>query len=196
MLAQLLSNGVGRVMKNIPLLIALLSPGAALAAACDTSELRDIDRQYLASAPACVASGDYGSAACTAIGELNLRSNEAAASMKALRCDDSGYVENPDLAPLRLQVISLQRQTEKAQARDPKFADNGSAICTTLMADIARKYDLLNLKLIPNKADVSSSYPIVPCSYEAIRPTVSGNIPVVVQAQLNQSNKRYRISIR
>ncbi|PMX22737.1 hypothetical protein C1Y23_19215 [Pseudomonas sp. GW460-12] len=194
--AQLLSNGVGRVMKNIPLLIALLSPGAALAAACDMSELRDIDRQYLASAPACVASGDYGSAACTSIGELNLRSNQAAASMKALRCDDSGYVENPDLAPLRLQVISLQRQTEKAQTRDPKFADNGSAICTTLMADIASKYDLLNLKLIPNKADVSSFYPIVPCSYEAIRPTVSGNIPVVVQAQLNQSNKRYRISIR
>jgi hypothetical protein len=115
--------------------------------------------------------------------------------MKALRCDDSGYVENPDLAPLRLQVISLQRATERIQASEPKLADNGSAICTTLMADIARKYDLLNLKLIPNKADVSSFYPIVPCSYEAIRPTVSGNIPVVVQAQLNQSNKRYRISI-
>lgn len=194
--AQLLSYGVGPAMKNLPLLIALLSPGAALAAACDTSELRDIDRQYLASAPACVASGNYGSAACTAIGELNLRSNQAAASMKALRCDDSGYVENPDLAPLRLQVISLQRATERTQASEPKLADNGSAICTTLMADIARKYDLLNLKLIPNKADVSSFYPIVPCSYEAIRPTVSGNIPVVVQAQLNQSNKRYRISIR
>lgn len=194
--AQLLSNGVGRVMKNIPLLIALLSPGAALAAACDMSEFRDIDRQYLASAPACITSGDYGSAACSAIGELNARSGQAAASTKALRCDDSGYVENPDLAPLRLQVISLQRHTEKTKARDPKLADNGSAICTTLMADIARKYDLLNLKLIPNKADVSSFYPIVPCSYEAMRPAVSGNIPVVVQAQLNQSNKRYRISIR
>lgn len=187
---------MGRLMKKISLLIALLSPGAALAAACDMSELRDIDRQYLASAPACVASGDYSSAACTAIGELNLRSNQAAASMKGSRCDDSGYVENPDLAPLRLQVISLQRRTEKARANDAKIADNGSGICTTLMADIARKYDLLNLKLIPNKADVSSFYPVVPCSYEAIRPTVSGNIPVVVQAQLNQSNKRYRISIR
>lgn len=183
-------------MKNLPLLIALLSPGAALAASCDMSEFRDIDRQYMASAPACVASGDYSSAACGAVSALNARSSQAAASLKSLRCDDSGYVENPDLAPLRLQVITLERQTEKSKTPKLNVADNGSAICATLMADISRKYDLLNLKLIPNKADVSSFYPIVPCSYEAIRPTVSGNIPVVVQAQLNQSNKRYRISIR
>lgn len=183
-------------MKNLPLLIALLSPGAALAASCDMSDFREIDRQYMASAPACVASGDYSSTACVAVGALNARSDQAAASMRALRCDDSGYVENPDLAPLRLQVISLQRQTDKAKSREPKLADNGSAICTTLMADISRKYDLLNLRLIPNKADISSFYPIVPCAYDAIRPTVSGNIPVVVQARLNQSNKRYRISIR
>ncbi|WP_448693552.1 hypothetical protein [Pseudomonas rhizophila] len=184
-------------MKNIHLLVALLSPGAALAATCDMSEFRDIDRQYLSSAPACIASGDYSSSACAAIGELDARYNETAASIKALHCDDSGYAENPDLAPLRLQVISLKRaQTNKAKSQDPQLTDNGSAICTKLMADISLKYDLLNLKLIPNKSDVSSFYPIVPCAYEAIRPTVRGNIPVVVQAQLNQSNKRYRISIR
>ncbi|VVM37317.1 hypothetical protein PS631_00097 [Pseudomonas fluorescens] len=79
---------------------------------------------------------------------------------------------------------------------DAAAASNGTEICTKLMADIERKYDLLDLKLIPNQADISSFYPIVPCAYDAIRPTVSGNIPVVVQAQLNQSNKRYRISIR
>lgn len=193
--ALLRINGAGCLMKNIPLLVALLSPGAVLAASCDMSEFRDIDQQYLKAAPACIASGNYASAACSRIGELNARSNQAAASVKAMRCDDSGYVESPDLAPLRLQVISLQHAQE-GKARDLRLTDNGSEICTKLMADIALKYDLVNLNLIPNKADVSSFYPIVPCSYEAIRPTVNGNIPVIVQAQLNQSNRRYRISIR
>ena len=167
-----------------------------MAATCDMSEFRNIDKQYMNAAPACVESGDYSSSACSRVRALDAKSNQAAASVKALRCDDSGYVENPDLVPLRLQVITLERaHASKALARNPKQSDNGAAICATLMADISRKYDLLNLKLIPNKADVSSFYPIVPCSYEAIRPTVAGNIPVVVQAQLNQSNKRYRISI-
>lgn len=108
MRALLRINGAGRLMKNIPLLVALLSPGAALAASCDMSEFHDIDQQYLKAAPACIASGNYASSACSRIGELNARSNQAAVSVKAMRCDDSGYVESPDLAPLRLQVISLQ----------------------------------------------------------------------------------------
>lgn len=184
-------------MKNLPLLVALLFPGAAFAAACDMSEFRDIDQQYISSAPACIASGDYSSASCVGIRELGFRSNQAAASVKALRCDDSGYVEPAQIAPLRDQVIALQSAQDKAAKTTVQtIPDNGSAICTTLMADIALKYDLLNLKLIPNKVDVSSFYPIVPCTYDAIRPTVGGNIPVIVQAQLNQSNKRYRVSIR
>lgn len=184
-------------MKNIPLLLVLLSPGAALAAACDTSAFREIESQYLSAAPTCISSGDYSSAACARIDELKLKSNEAEASVKALRCDDSGYAESAGVAPLRKQVLALeQSRPNKSGPAPQRLADNGSAICTKLMIDIAYEYDLTNLKLIPNKTDVSSLYPIVPCTYEAIRPTVSGNVPVIVQAQLNQSNKRYRISIR
>lgn len=184
-------------MKNIPLLITLLVPGMAMADVCDMSGLMDIEQEYLSLAPACISSGDYSSDSCARIDELNARSNQAAASVRALRCDDSGYTEIPGVAPLRMQVLSLQRaQASKSQAETTAKPDNGHAICTRLMGDIALKYDLLDLKLIPNKSDISSFYPIVPCTYEAIRPTARGNIPVIVHAQLNQSNKRYRISLR
>lgn len=195
-------------MKNIVLPLALLVPGAVFAVPCDMTRFKEIDQRYIVVAPACIDSGDYASAACADVNDLKLEMFQASASIKALRCEDLPYEEDPRLAPLRNQVLALeQAQVEKERlARKPKELpapevsspkyDNGAEACTQLIKDIEQKYDFSELKWLRNKGDMSAFYPIMPCAYEAIRATVYGDTPVIIEATLNLSSHRYRLKVR
>ena len=189
-------------MKNLVLFTALLAPAAAIAEVCDMTEFKKIDQHYIAAAPDCIASRDYSSVSCARIEEMTLDIFQASASIKAIGCEDAPYEEDPRLEPLRKQVLALENAERQAQKLEEekkakvvlKF-DNGSEACARLMKDIGQKYDVTDLKLLINRADMSALYPIMPCTYEAIRPTVYGNTRVIIEAVLNLSNNRYQIKI-
>ena len=189
-------------MKNLVLFTALLAPAAAMAEVCDMTEFKKIDQHYIAAAPACIASKDYSSVSCRRMKELTLDLFQASASVKAIGCEDVPYEEDPRLEPLRKQVFALenaerqaQKLAEEKKAKAVPKSDNGAEACSRLMKDIEQKYDVTDLKLLINRADMSAFYPIMPCTYEAIRPTVYGNTQVIIEAVLNLSNNRYQIKI-
>lgn len=196
-----------KTMKNIVIALGLLVPGAVFAEPCDMTVFKEIDQRYIEAAPACLDSGDYTSEACAEIAGLMPEISQASASIKAQGCEDLPYDEDPRLAPLRERVFALaQAQAEKERvARNARENtgpgavsaeyDNGAEVCTQLMHDIEQKYDFSDLKWLRNQTDTSRYFPILPCTYEAIRPTVHGNTPVIIEATINLSNQRYRIKV-
>lgn len=189
-------------MKNFVLFTALLAPAAAMAEVCDMTEFKKIDQRYVTTAPACIASRDYSSASCAPVKELTAEIFQASASIKAIGCEDAPYEEDPRLESLRKQVFALdnaerqaQKSEEERKAKAVSKSGHGVEVCTRLMRDIGQKYDVTDLKLLINRTDMSAFYPIMPCTYEAVRPTVYGNTRVIIEAVLNLSNNRYQIKI-
>lgn len=195
------------VRLHIAFVLGLFAPGAVFAAPCDMTPFKEIDQRYIEAAPACLDSGDYTSEACAEIAGLMPEISQASASIKAQGCEDLPYDEDPRLAPLRERVLALAHaQAEKERVARPAREnqadesgsaeyDNGAKVCTQLMHDIEQKYDFSDLKWLRNQTDTSRYFPILPCTYEAIRPTVYGNTPVIIEATINLSNQRYRIKV-
>jgi hypothetical protein len=194
-------------MRKIILIFLLVYPAAAMAEPCDMTIFRDIDQRFIAAAPSCIESGDYNSHSCNVIRALQQEGMQAAASVKAVRCEDVPYDEDPRIAPLREKVLVLQDAAWRGQRLDAKtdsFSepestpgghDNGVDVCTRLLKDIEQKYDFSGMRLLANQGDMSVFYPIMPCTYEAVRTTIHGDMPVVIEATINLSNRRYRIKV-
>lgn len=72
---------------------------------------------------------------------------------------------------------------------------NGFDICTNLISDITRNYDVSKLELMRN-GNPYVSQSLVSCNYKAVAPAMSGDLPVVVTALLNTVSKRYTVEIR
>lgn len=74
-------------------------------------------------------------------------------------------------------------------------AGNGYEVCRNLAADITNEYQVSNLEFMPNgNPYVSES--LVSCNYRATRPTLNGDLPVMVIALLNTANNRYTVEFK
>lgn len=193
-------------MNRSLLFTAVLVPNVTMAAVCDMSDFKRIDQNLIDSAPSCIASRDYSSVSCARVRELTLESFQASASIKAIGCEDLPYEEDPRLEPLQKQILALKnayhekdrtskKVTTQRDTNSPPEINSGVEVCTKLMEDIKSKNDFSEIQLLENKTDMSSFYPIMPCTYEAVRPTVYGNTRKIIKATLNLSNNRYRIQM-
>jgi len=68
-------------------------------------------------------------------------------------------------------------------------------VCTKLIPDITHNYDVANLKVMRN-GNPRISQDLVSCTYSAVTPAMSGDLPVTVTALLNTSNHRFTVEIR
>lgn len=77
----------------------------------------------------------------------------------------------------------------------PFAASAADDACKTLIPEIVRNYEVANLEVMRNgNPHISKS--MVSCTYKAVTPTMSGDLPVVVTALLNTDNKRFTVEIR
>jgi hypothetical protein len=77
----------------------------------------------------------------------------------------------------------------------PLAAVAGDDICTKLIPDITQNYNVAKLEWMRN-GNPHVSQDMVSCTYRAVTPALSGDIPVVVTALLNTSNNRFTVDIR
>lgn len=77
----------------------------------------------------------------------------------------------------------------------PIAAIAGEDVCTKLIPDIVHNYDVAKLEVMRN-GNPQVSQDLVSCTYRAITPSLSGDLPVVVIALLNITNNRFTVEIR
>lgn len=77
----------------------------------------------------------------------------------------------------------------------PLTALAGEDVCTNLIPDITRNYDVTSLEVVRN-GNSHVSQDLVSCNYRAQAPSMSGNLPVMVVVLLNTTNNRYTVDIR
>lgn len=68
-------------------------------------------------------------------------------------------------------------------------------ICTKLIPDITRNYDVTKLEWMRN-GNPHVTQDLVSCNYRAEAPSMSGNLPVTVLVLLNTTNNRFTVEIR
>jgi hypothetical protein len=67
-------------------------------------------------------------------------------------------------------------------------------VCTKLISDITRNYELSKLEFMPN-GNPHISQSMVSCTYSGFAPSMSGDLPVVITALLNTTNNRYTLEV-
>lgn len=77
----------------------------------------------------------------------------------------------------------------------PFAASAADDVCKTLIPEIVRNYEVANLEVMRN-GNPRISKSMVSCTYKAVTPTMSGDLPVIVTALLNTDNKRFTVEIR
>jgi hypothetical protein len=76
----------------------------------------------------------------------------------------------------------------------PLTAIAGEDICTKLIPDITRNYDVSKLEWMQNgNPHVSQS--LVTCTYKAVTKEMWGDLPVLVSVLLNTNNNRFTVEI-
>jgi hypothetical protein len=181
-------------VKKLLAMLVLLTPFAATAAVCDTTELEEIEQRYLGTAPDCIASGDYSSAVCGGVRQAHDDSTLEIAQLRASGCDYSGYKQDPLVEQQNKLVDSLPNKSAiKAKALSLKY--DGTKACTDLIVDITREYDISKLRLVNVGGHPSEVQPTVNCAYTAVTTTVYGDRHVTIIALFNLTNNRYNIEI-
>ena len=77
----------------------------------------------------------------------------------------------------------------------PLTASAGDDICTKLIPDITRNYDVSKLEWMRN-GNPRVFQDLVSCNYRAETPSMSGNLPVIVTVLLNTTNNKFTVEIR
>jgi hypothetical protein len=77
----------------------------------------------------------------------------------------------------------------------PLIAAASDDICTKLIPDITRNYDVTKLEWMRN-GNPHVTQDLVSCNYRAETPSMSGNFPVIVIVLLNTTNNRFTVEIR
>lgn len=96
----------------------------------------------------------------------------------------------------RLQLANKMKQLLVILALlAPLTAIAGDDICTKLIPDITRNYDVSKLEWMRN-GNPHVSQDLVSCNYRAEAPSMSGNLPVTVIVLLNATNNRFTVEIR
>ncbi|WP_150815692.1 hypothetical protein [Pseudomonas fluorescens] len=77
----------------------------------------------------------------------------------------------------------------------PLTAFAGGDICTNLIPDITRNYDVSKLEWMRN-GNPYVSQDLVSCAYKAVTPEMWGDRPVLVMVLLNTTNNRFTVEVR
>lgn len=171
-------------MKKLLVLLALLTPLSALAATCDTTELNNIKKRYMAAAPSCIESGVASSTACASVWEADTDLVLEFAVLKRAGCNAGADPINPHFSYLVGLVEALPKVKNNATAA------TNEPVCISQIPDIERKYNLGSVKWIPNGG--SSDYTdMFLCYYSAVSSTDTGSVFVIVLAGKGDVNIGY-----
>lgn len=171
-------------MKKLLILFALLTPLSALAAVCDTTELNNIEKRYMAAAPSCIESGVASSAACTSVWKADNDSVLEFAVLKQAGCNAGAYPVNPHFSYLVGLVEALPKVEGNATA------STNEPICISQIPAVERKYNLGSVKWISN-GDSPDYADRLLCYYSAVSSTDTDSVFVIVVAGKGDVNIGY-----
>lgn len=162
-------------MKKLFILFALLTPLSALAAVCDTTELNNIEKRYMAAAPSCIDSGVASSFACASVWEAGNDSTLEFAALKRVGCNTGAYPINPHFSYL----VGLVEALPKVESNVTTSTNEPN--CINQIPAIELKYNLSSVKWISN--DDSPDYTdMLLCYYSAVSSADTGSVFVIVVA--------------